>query len=290
MYDTERFLKAQETDKVYETALEEIRNGKKRTHWVWFIFPQIAGLGHSQMATYYAIHSLKEVKEYLENRTLHQRLFEITRALYSHNGRIPMEQLLGEVDAMKVRSCMTLFDKVDPDCIFADVLRDCFDDTRCELTLKAVEKEYQELHHSAIRSYLEYSDEKAFFESGSYEADRIPYEQRLGTMIDLYKRRERMAQMVDHYLWVKDYSYYRLDNVRHTISMYISTVLNDLLGIVPKPQGLEVMKMFYDRVEGIRDAEDAAYQFDTIFYELIHAGWADPVLDKYLKHSLIKEK
>ena len=106
----ERFLEAQE--RTYAVALQEIRNGYKESHWMWFIFPQIAGLGMSYMAEYYAIRNLEEARNYLHHPVLGQRLVEISEALLELETYDPIE-VFGPIDAMKLRSCMTLFEMVN---------------------------------------------------------------------------------------------------------------------------------------------------------------------------------
>ena len=103
----ERFLDAQEV--VYTTALAEIRAGRKSSHWIWYIFPQMRGLGHSYNSEYYGIESLEEAREYLHHEVLGERLREITGALLEHRNKSATD-ILGEIDAMKLRSSMTLFD------------------------------------------------------------------------------------------------------------------------------------------------------------------------------------
>ena len=105
----DRFLTAQRD--VYDTALKEIRAGKKRTHWIWFVFPQIAGLGLSAMSKTYAIGSFAEAKAYLAHPVLGERLREITEAMNSSDNTDPAA-ILGTVDAKKFQSSMTLFDLV----------------------------------------------------------------------------------------------------------------------------------------------------------------------------------
>lgn len=128
----ERFLEGQRFG--YEQALAEIRNGLKTGHWVWYVFPQMRGLGRSPNSTYYGIGSLAEARSYLEHPVLGTRLREITGAFLSHRGR-SAESVLGGIDAMKVRSCMTLFDIVSPDDVFADVLDEFYGGRRCRRTL-----------------------------------------------------------------------------------------------------------------------------------------------------------
>jgi len=115
----DRFLTAQEHK--YSTALQEICNGRKRTHWVWFIFPQIKGLGKSITSNKYAIKDLEEAKQYLNNAVLRSRLIEISSALLEQNGDI--QSIMGSPDYLKVCSCMTLFMQADPGItVFSDVL------------------------------------------------------------------------------------------------------------------------------------------------------------------------
>jgi uncharacterized protein (DUF1810 family) len=105
-HDLARFVEAQAGD--YETALAEIRAGRKRSHWMWYIFPQIDGLGFSSMARRYAIRSLDEARAYLDHPVLGPRLVEITEAALAVEGRSAHE-IFGSPDDMKLRSCATLF-------------------------------------------------------------------------------------------------------------------------------------------------------------------------------------
>lgn len=119
----DRFLEAQE--RMYETALKEIKNGEKESHWMWYIFPQLRGLGRSQMAYAYGINGLKEAKAYLDHPVLSARLIEISEALLELKDQ-DIEDILGDIDAMKLRSSMTLFALISKDgSVFHQVL-DCF--------------------------------------------------------------------------------------------------------------------------------------------------------------------
>lgn len=129
----ERFIEAQKRD--YQLALEEVRAGKKQSHWIWYIFPQMYGLGHSCYANLYGIRDKKEAEEYLNHKILGKRLREITMALLEHNG-CSAEDIFGDLDAMKVKSCMTLFDVICPDDIFAEVLNKFYANKRCDLTIR----------------------------------------------------------------------------------------------------------------------------------------------------------
>jgi uncharacterized protein (DUF1810 family) len=116
----ERFVEAQQD--VYDDVLKELRNGQKQSHWMWFIFPQIAGLGYSGMARRYAIVSLEEAQEYLSHALLGVRLRECVEILNGVKGRT-IHQIMGSPDDLKLRSCLTLFSKATPDNrIFLDAL------------------------------------------------------------------------------------------------------------------------------------------------------------------------
>ena len=119
-HNLKRFVDAQ--DGIYETALAELRAGAKRSHWMWFIFPQLAGLGRSPAATFYGIRSIEEARAYLGHPLLGQRLRDCVGALLPWAGRRTAEQILGPVDALKLRSSLTLFDRPQPNGIFADGL------------------------------------------------------------------------------------------------------------------------------------------------------------------------
>ncbi|QQL45245.1 DUF1810 domain-containing protein [Sulfuriroseicoccus oceanibius] len=116
----QRFIDAQESD--YATALAELRNGQKQSHWIWYIFPQVAGLGFSSMAQHFAIQSHAEATEFLNHPTLGARLIECTDALLEHRGT-PIETIMGYPDDLKLRSSMTLFAAIsDNDSPFHQVL------------------------------------------------------------------------------------------------------------------------------------------------------------------------
>lgn len=120
--DLQRFLDAQDEGGTYERALAELRAGRKRSHWMWFVFPQLTGLGSSAMSQRYAIASLAEAHAYLEQPLLGARLRECAAALLALEGR-SAEQVMGTVDAVKLRSSMTLFERADPgEPLFAAVL------------------------------------------------------------------------------------------------------------------------------------------------------------------------
>jgi uncharacterized protein (DUF1810 family) len=126
-YDLQRFVAAQDASGTYDRATAELRGGRKTGHWMWFIFPQIAGLGYSPASRTYAITSLAEARAYLAHPVLGARLVECARILTRVSGRTA-EQILGEVDALKLRSSVTLFMHAAPgEPVFRQVLDEYFD-------------------------------------------------------------------------------------------------------------------------------------------------------------------
>ena len=111
-FDLERFIRAQEG--VFDTALAELRSGRKESHWMWFVFPQLAGLGRSATAQYFGIGSRDEARVYVAHPVLGPRLRLAVHSLEAWAGKRSAEQILGAVDAMKLHSSLTLFDLVEP--------------------------------------------------------------------------------------------------------------------------------------------------------------------------------
>ena len=130
----DRFLEAQE--RMYETALKEIKNGEKESHWMWYIFPQLRGLGKSQMAYTYGINGIEEAKAYLAHPVLSARLIEISEALLEHKNE-DIEDILGDIDAMKLCSSITLFALISEEgSVFHQILNCFFDGQSDEKTAK----------------------------------------------------------------------------------------------------------------------------------------------------------
>lgn len=133
-----RFVEAQRD--AYPRALEEIRKGRKTTHWIWYIFPQLTQLGHSFNARYYGISGREEAIAYLEDPLLSKNLIEISEVLLSLPTDNP-EEVLGYVDSMKLRSSMTLFEAVSEDeTVFTEILEKFYGGQRDELTLRFLGK------------------------------------------------------------------------------------------------------------------------------------------------------
>ena len=140
-HDLSRFLKAQ--SEIYDRARQELMEGRKQTHWMWFIFPQIAGLGHSPTARHYAIADIDEAKAYLRDEVLGQRLRECVKLSLTHR-RMTARQIFGTPDDLKFRSCLTLFlqaaDSFQDKHLFEQALRQFYDGAPDENTLQRLSR------------------------------------------------------------------------------------------------------------------------------------------------------
>ena len=135
-FDLDRFVKAQDSEMyTYADALNEIKEGHKQGHWIWYVFPQIKGLGHSYKSEFYGIASTEEAKAYMGHPVLSKRLRDITGAFLNCNNPSAFN-VLGFPDVLKVQSCMTLFDIVSPNDVFNDVLDKYYEGKRCEKTVR----------------------------------------------------------------------------------------------------------------------------------------------------------
>ena len=136
-YDLERFVEAQQSD--YAIALSEIKSGRKQSHWMWYIFPQVLGLGYTGTSIHYGIKNLEEATAYLEHKVLGKRLIEISTVLLSLETN-DAHKIFGSPDNMKLRSCMTLFSLVPgADQVFQAVLDKFFNGQKDEKTLQLLE-------------------------------------------------------------------------------------------------------------------------------------------------------
>lgn len=135
-FDLNRFLEAQEN--IYKDALQEIQNGQKTSHWMWFIFPQLKGLGFSDYNIFYGIENLEEAQQYYNHPILGKKLIEITTALLKIENKTALE-IMGRPDERKLRSCMTLFSRLPntSDC-FQLVLQKYFDNKLDDRTLEII--------------------------------------------------------------------------------------------------------------------------------------------------------
>lgn len=137
MDSLERFLKAQENE--YETALHEMKNGHKQSHWIWYIFPQLQGLGFSSMSQYYGIKDKEEAIDYMNHPILREHLLEISQALLSLDCNDPV-RVMGYPDNLKLQSSMTLFSYVSDEPVFQKVLDKFYNGQVDQATLEKLKK------------------------------------------------------------------------------------------------------------------------------------------------------
>lgn len=137
LYNLNRFIEAQ--TEIYADALNEIKQGAKDTHWMWFIFPQHKDLGFSSISKFYGIANLEEAELYLAHNILGYRLREVSTELLKHNDKTIVE-IFGSVDALKLKSSMTLFDVIEPNSVFNEVLNAFYKGERDIKTLHLIGK------------------------------------------------------------------------------------------------------------------------------------------------------
>ena len=140
MRSLERFLYVQ--NRTHEQAIEEIRKGKKISHWMWYTFPQIQGLGESDYSVFYAIDDIEEAKRYLEHNILGPRLKKISNELLKLKINDPVE-IFGRLDSLKLKSSMTLFDYIENNGVFEEVLDKYYEGEKDDKTIQILERNYK---------------------------------------------------------------------------------------------------------------------------------------------------
>ena len=288
LFDLERFVKAQDSYESYNIALQEIKDGWKRTHWMWYVFPQIHGIGHSATSQKYGIKSLLEAKAYLEHDTLGKRLRDAVNALPVYGDAV---DIFGRLDAMKLRSCLTLFDLVSPQEIFAEFLEKYFNNKRCQKTLKIVSSElsYYKEDDAFIRNGI-YEVPRAFLE-GIDGSERLTYEKCIGTLFDLFERKETMRMLVSHYLWTKsDFSVYRVSNVKHMQQIYMGNLALKIATETQDKALFKETKEIFCRYELADDNQllQVADAIDDFWEKYKNDNRTKPVFDLLMKESLCK--
>ena len=289
LFDLERFVKAQDTYDSYHIALKEIKDGWKQSHWMWYVFPQIHGLGHSSMSQKFSIKSLLEALAYLRHYTLGRRLYEVMNALPVHGDA---EEIFGKLDAMKLRSCLTLFDLVSPEEIFADFLENYFNKERCQKTLQIVSSElsYYKGDDAFRRNGIRGEVPRAFLE-GIDGSDKLTYNNCIGTLLDLLGRGETMRMLVSRHLWNKEeFSVYRVSNVKFRIQGYMGTFFQAIADSAQDDVLFNEMKDIYGRYELADDNQllQIADAFDGFWNKYKNDMRVKPVIDFYIKESLCK--
>jgi uncharacterized protein (DUF1810 family) len=288
LFDLERFVTAQDANDSYNTALQEIKDGWKRSQWMWYVFPQIQGLGHSSTSRKYSIKSLLEAQAYLVHDTLGKRLYEVMDALPIHGDA---EEIFGKVDAMKLRSCLTLFDLVSPDEIFADFLQNYFNGERCQKTLEIVSSELSYYRgDDAFRRNGIHEVPRAFLE-GIDGSKQLTYNNRIGTLLDLLGRGETMRMLVSRHLWNKsDFSAYRISSIKNQILVYMRSIFIKIADKANDDVLLKEMKAIYGRYELADDCQllKIADAIDMFWREHCSDMRVKTVIDTLTKDSLCK--
>ena len=190
----DRFLIAQQN--YYHDAYEELKVGKKRSHWMWFIFPQIRGLGYSKMAIYYAIESREEAENYITDPTLGHNLIEISTVLLEIKDN-DAKKVMGEPDDRKLQSCMTLFDTVAPEIdVFEKVLKKFFGGERDNRTLEILLSSISEQEKNAYlqKTISALSDEERNLLQTYFEANMSL----LGTSQKLFLHKNTVQYKLNH--------------------------------------------------------------------------------------------
>ncbi len=285
--DVERFIEIQDESNHYDIALQEINGGRKSSHWIWYIFPQIKGLGHSYMSQKYSIDSLFEAKAYWENNILHDRLKEVTEALLKQSDN-SVDYIFGSLDAMKVKSCMTLFDVVSPHDIFKDVLDTFYDCDHCKATLSRVKKEldYYKTDSAFKRNGIN-TNVRGFFEGSSHEAKDLSWEKTMGTLFDLVRRGESMQHMAAYYLWHKDFMPYRVDDVEFTLTNRIQRFILENSDTIADKKALCLLKELYSKGNEVHGVFEAAKYFDEATACLMQNSTTEEIITKCIKEYSI---
>lgn len=246
--NVERFLAPQES--YYDEALKEIKSGYKSGHWIWWIFPQMRGLGFSPLSQKYGIESLYEAHAYLEHPVLKKRLMEITHTLLTdaYDVNTDIEEILGPVDAMKVKSCMTLFDVVSPHDIFEDTLSSFYNGERDQRTLKMIAKDKEYFESNPFEKYGIKVNPRAFFEDNVVESDDMSLDKRAATLIEMYTKGENLNDLVCWYLVSKSdiFSHYRTDGIVTAWGGMSKRLLEDVFDSAVKDDDEQSQKLLQD--------------------------------------------
>ena len=246
--NVERFLAPQES--YYDEALKEIKFGYKSEHWIWWIFPQMRGLGFSPLSQKYGIESLYEAHAYLEHPVLKKRLMEITHTLLTdaYDVNTDIEEILGPVDAMKVKSCMTLFDVVNPHDIFEDTLSSFYNGERDQRTLKMIAKDKEYFESNPFEKYGIKVNPRAFFEDNVVESDDMSLDKRAATLIEMYTKGENLNDLVCWYLVSKSdiFSNYRTDGIVTAWGGMCKRLLEDVFDSAVKDDDEQSQKLLQD--------------------------------------------
>lgn len=277
-FDLDRFIKAQDAYGSYDTAIQELVNGEKESHWIWFVFPQMRGLGRSDMSKKFGISSLYEAYAYLNHEELRNRLYNAVRTLNEHNYGRDIEYVMGEIDAMKLKSCLTLFDVVEPGGEFDRALRYFFDEERDDKTLKLIANDRKVLDEDVWEKFGVKYSERAFFDDGCHEANGMETDERCATFMDLVRRGYSVVTLTWQYLIHHNdlFDSYRTSNTESTLlSMGFSLLfealewLDQQVDATPITQLAALYPPEFFETDECMTWERAAFRLDALFRFMI---------------------
>lgn len=286
-FDLERFIKAQDDFDSYQTALKELVNGEKVSHWMWYIFPQMRGLGRSEMAQKFGISSLYEAYAYWNNETLRERLTNAVRTLNENNYGHDIESVMGDVDAMKLKSCLTLFDAIAPGDEFDRALRYFYDEERDQTTLNMIAHDKAILEEDVWEKFYVKFPERAFFDDGCHEANNLTSEERCATFMDLVRRGYSVVTLTWQYLINHSdlFDHYRTTNTETTfLSMGFNVLfealdwLDQQIDPTPITQLAALFPPEFFEADECMTWERVAYRLDAMFKFMIN----DPKLSQFV--------
>lgn len=290
-FDLERFIKAQDANDNYKTAIQELKNGEKESHWIWFVFPQMHGLGHSDMSKRYGITSLFEAYAYLNHEELRARLFKAVETLNENNYGRDIEFVMGDLDAMKLKSSLTLFDAVEPGSEFDRALRYFFDEERDDKTLQLIASDYKTLNEEVWEKFRVNYPERAFFDDGCHEANGMEGKIRCATFLDLVRRGYSVVTLTWQYLIHHGdlFDCYRTSNTESTLlSMGFNFLfealewLDQQIDATPITQLAALFPPEFFEIDECMTWERAAYRLDALFKFMI----ADSNLSRFVDNRI----
>lgn len=295
-FDLDKFVKAQDKFDDYDTALTEMKEGEKRSHWIWYIFPQIKGLGRSGNAQYYAIQSLFEAYAYLSHPELGARLQEIAKTLYDYNQGRDIKQVMGSnIDAIKLRSSMTLFDICSPNDIFETVLDEFFEGKRDNYTLEILADEIKWLKGKSPLNQEGMDRMKMRPLLEGIDGEQHSYDQEVATLLDLWMRGHSIEQMVKWHLVDKNdiHSTIRTSEIETHLSSVYRQLIIDILekcGNDIESGQQHSLADLYNSMEqkDFNYCLDVAEMFDELLKGISQDTVIGPVIKEYIKeYSLI---
>lgn len=294
IFNLERFIEAQDEHETYKQALREIADGEKTSHWIWFVFPQIRGLGRSGMAKKYAIQSLYEAYAFVNDNELANRLRNATELMNECNYGRDIENVLGDVDAMKFKSSMTLFDIVEPHSEYDRALRYFYDGERDQKTLAIIADELKSIKDNPF-DYLKFRfRDKAYFDEGCHESSEMAEFDRLATFLDLFRRGYSINTLSRQYLVSHNelFADYRTSNLEFTLSLIGSQLQDYLFQSLDKEQDVSRLHklatlfpyMYFERDE-TSDWETFSMRLDHlltfIFADEVLSWYANDLIDQH---------